>query len=839
MKIKSVHIDGFGKWQDIDFSFADNPQAIFGSNEAGKTTLVHFITSILFGFANGHGKNKYDQYKPKNGGSYGGTVTVTVDDADYQIHRGPGKGGGKVTVTGPDGKSKGQAALSELLGPIDLDLYQEIYCFSAQDLADVDSLDRDQLSAELKQIGAAGSRQWLSTSSHLSKEAGTIYRERGRKWPLNQKLKQAKQLQDQIKSAQAKSSDYQRLVKQRQVSLDKLTTVRQQKKEAQNHSEQLAHLKQLWPVYQSLQAVKHDAAQERLSDDEMASVQQLRAEEQSLSKSQERERSDVADRKADLAALEDSDIEFYRQHEPDLKAAQTNAMRLQAARENDQLTAQKVGQWQEELALLHDKYQTKDLPLPLSEHDQAELADLQNSIQDPNPYASSSLPRPILIAVVIGLLMLLVGLAIRLSVLTVIGLVVLALGLGDGLYQRRKTAEIAHDHQRSLIKDLQQFGVDHQLSDYSSDEWLPMQSDLRRAVDLQAQIDDSSQRIEVTRQRIKSTMAEFSRFGHDSLSDWLANLNAFVDRMGKRDIELRAASQRFQTATSTLSATTDQLAELKRRKESIYHQVGVKDDKGFDQLLAKRSAAATNRAKAKGYAAQLSPTDRKSLSQFGDEKSLNQAIETSQAQVIKLSTQERELDETARQCKVEIDALVADGTLSSLQQQMANLNTQIKNDALDWLAHQLAIRWIDAALSKASAGRFPQIVEAAKSYFATLTGDRYRQIDLTESGVAVVDSAGVTYDVQELSQGTAEQLYVALRLGFASVMSKTISLPLIIDDGFVNFDNVRRQRMFKLLKQVADSNQVIYLTADSRIKNTDLAVLDLDERGSSNEQATE
>lgn len=56
MRIKSVHIDGFGKWVDQDFSLAANPQVVYGENEAGKTTLAVFIRSILFGFANAKGK---------------------------------------------------------------------------------------------------------------------------------------------------------------------------------------------------------------------------------------------------------------------------------------------------------------------------------------------------------------------------------------------------------------------------------------------------------------------------------------------------------------------------------------------------------------------------------------------------------------------------------------------------------------------------------------------------------------------------------------------------------------------------------------------------------------
>ena len=83
------------------------------------------------------------------------------------------------------------------------------------------------------------------------------------------------------------------------------------------------------------------------------------------------------------------------------------------------------------------------------------------------------------------------------------------------------------------------------------------------------------------------------------------------------------------------------------------------------------------------------------------------------------------------------------------------------------------------------------------------------------------------FAVEELSTGTAEQLYVALRLGFISVMSDQVSLPIIIDDGFVNFDYLRKERVLAILTRLARHNQVLYFTADYRARQlTD--VIDLE-----------
>ena len=52
MKLTSLKIDGFGMWSDLELEGLDEPLSVFyGRNEAGKTTLLQFIRSILYGFS--------------------------------------------------------------------------------------------------------------------------------------------------------------------------------------------------------------------------------------------------------------------------------------------------------------------------------------------------------------------------------------------------------------------------------------------------------------------------------------------------------------------------------------------------------------------------------------------------------------------------------------------------------------------------------------------------------------------------------------------------------------------------------------------------------------------
>lgn len=72
---------------------------------------------------------------------------------------------------------------------------------------------------------------------------------------------------------------------------------------------------------------------------------------------------------------------------------------------------------------------------------------------------------------------------------------------------------------------------------------------------------------------------------------------------------------------------------------------------------------------------------------------------------------------------------------------------------------------------------------------------------------------GTTFFPNELSQGTVEQLYIALRLAFVNA-ADIVSMPILIDDGFVNFDEDRKNIMFTLLEELSEDVQVLFFTFD-------------------------
>ena len=111
--------------------------------------------------------------------------------------------------------------------------------------------------------------------------------------------------------------------------------------------------------------------------------------------------------------------------------------------------------------------------------------------------------------------------------------------------------------------------------------------------------------------------------------------------------------------------------------------------------------------------------------------------------------------------------------------------------------------------------RQPRVLSEASQILRMVTGKRYQQILQSKEGndVIVVAKDGTRKLSGELSRGTAEQLYLALRLGLiAEYARRSVSLPLVMDDVLVNFDPTRARGMAKAFAKFAKEHQVFLFT---------------------------
>ena len=91
MKINKLKINSYGKLKEKEINFQDGINLIYGQNEAGKSTLIKFITNSFYGVSkNKKGKevSDFDQYKPWSGEEFSGKLEYELDNKEkYEIYR--------------------------------------------------------------------------------------------------------------------------------------------------------------------------------------------------------------------------------------------------------------------------------------------------------------------------------------------------------------------------------------------------------------------------------------------------------------------------------------------------------------------------------------------------------------------------------------------------------------------------------------------------------------------------------------------------------------------------------------------------------------------------------
>jgi len=111
----------------------------------------------------------------------------------------------------------------------------------------------------------------------------------------------------------------------------------------------------------------------------------------------------------------------------------------------------------------------------------------------------------------------------------------------------------------------------------------------------------------------------------------------------------------------------------------------------------------------------------------------------------------------------------------------------------------------------------PALSEAISSNLAALTKGRYESIKVRKDFSFSVDNPYTKrYDqAPHFSKGTLDQIYFAVRLGILHTLGKT-DAPLMIDDAFVNFDDVRLKHTLDMLYNASMSRQIILFTCQQR-----------------------
>ena len=156
------------------------------------------------------------------------------------------------------------------------------------------------------------------------------------------------------------------------------------------------------------------------------------------------------------------------------------------------------------------------------------------------------------------------------------------------------------------------------------------------------------------------------------------------------------------------------------------------------------------------------------------------------------------------------------GQRENLQTRLDAIMARIEKLEQHYRALTLAQQMQETAARELQRRFAPRISQRAQILFGRLTGGRYQRLSLGRdlSVESAAQGENTLRSVLWRSDGTADQLYLALRLAVAEEL--TPEAPLVLDDALVRFDDVRLAAAMQILKEEAAQKQVILFTCQER-----------------------
>ncbi|WP_407889538.1 ATP-binding protein [Levilactobacillus sp. N40-8-2] len=861
MALKRLTIYGFGKFHDRTFPLNTGLNILLGPNEAGKSTLTQFIGAIFFGFPTK--KHPELRYEPLDGSRFGGEIAFTQDGTNYLVSRVDGPHGGKVTLRNVTlDLALPATALARILAPVDAQLFSNVYAINEPRLGTVFAASKQELIDRLRHVGAVGSDFWLAQAHQLDGAADDLYKPQGRKPRLNQQLQEYQDLTEKLNRANTSYTTYWELLQTQQQQRSQQTELQQQlavqRQVASQYDQQLS----LWSTYQQWLALddtttsltsgfqQSDAtALERLTNQVNATAATLQGDQEQLAGLQKqaqlpprfqqyllvaaqvdpliaqlpdvtiaaRERERLQTEQAELQR-QASDIEHqYAKHGQMPRAfSLATTQQVQELMASLSMANQKRRRLQQELNQLNEQYRKQQ---PTRQQRKNPLADKQVG------WLATGL------IVLIGA-MFLPG--------TLFKLVGALLGVAVGYYgvfivdsstpasrQMQTLAEDIRDVQAQLreggrdsdhlTQQLDDIGDAHGLSDLAPEQW-------NAAQDAIVTWDRLTQRLENAAEQLATVTTTVTGFQAAVQQALPAVATADFTQLARELQDLQSTQQRLRTQESDVTAVAsrlkrDQVAvdQAQQAVTTFLQTRNLRSTDAFYQQYQQVREQGNRTQQRAALAEQLGAQNLTALQQVTSHEDLGQRARSATAQVTDLQQQLDTVTEHLATIAGQLDHLTASGTQASLRQKLANLAAQMQTTTQQWLIDRLVSQWIAATLAAASGDRLPQIVKTASQFYGKLTENRYTEIELTPTTLRVKRADGNWRAVGQLSRGTAEQLDFAVKLAFAVVMAQQVAMPVIIDDGFVNFDADRRQAAYQLLATISGDIQVILLTADDEV----------------------
>ncbi len=295
--------------------------------------------------------------------------------------------------------------------------------------------------------------------------------------------------------------------------------------------------------------------------------------------------------------------------------------------------------------------------------------------------------------------------------------------------------------------------------------------------------------------------------------------------------EARHLQGKREQADQEIARLKEALSELKRAREAtaversaLAARFGVPEDADMrdmlDQARAKAQAAheagdIEDRLRTAFEGRALDEIERELAGCDADALAIE--AERLNAEIAAQDERVQELYHDMKTAEGAVQAVGSGDAAAELAEQRRLLLLQLDDEAWRYLRLTAGIAAAEAALrlyrDKYRSGMMLSAAEALRHITADRFADLQSRPEKDGEMLVAIKAEGGSLTIDEMSDGTRDQLYLALRMaGYQELAVERQPLPFIADDVMQTFDDERTHAALEMLGKVAMRGQVIYLT---------------------------
>ncbi|MFN2268556.1 MAG: ATP-binding protein, partial [Desulfonatronovibrio sp.] len=281
-----------------------------------------------------------------------------------------------------------------------------------------------------------------------------------------------------------------------------------------------------------------------------------------------------------------------------------------------------------------------------------------------------------------------------------------------------------------------------------------------------------------------------------------------------------------------LDNTAHKLSELKKEfkilednLELLCQEAGTEDPENLTEIEKKAGLAAELRSKLDHINSRLLELAAgEDLNTFMS-KALNLGPDELQATIhdLKKRQEEKEPDLETLIKKItekELQLKQMDGTsqVPDFEQQVQEQRAVLETNVEQYISLRLAAHILSAEIERYRAANQGPVLQNASEVFRKITLDSFSRImaDYDEKGDPIIKAVrknDTALQVQDLSDGSRDQLFLALRLGgIYRYLQENPPFPFMVDDILVHFDDERSIKTLSVLTELSRETQVLFFT---------------------------